>query len=241
MRTTYMEDSARAFPGEPYSCYQDDALKPATSEDVSMVRNVPMVMVALVAVCTTPCLAKITGTNARTPMLTRQPILELSRFYIGAKEGVAWPKRTEAYPSEARFGNDLGANAFTHFAGLLRGIAINADPSSAFEDGSYGQVDLSGPGDPESTADGKGAALAVDLEKGLLKIGMDQLGRDAMQGAVKQAQPFGSVPQQADAAIPGAIANRRPAAFDASEGTLLDPLLNTTYDLNFPKTVPSLK
>ena len=28
---------------------------------------------------------------------------------------------------------------------------------------------------------------------------------------------------------------------DASEGTRLDPLLNTTYDLNYPKTVPSLK
>jgi UPF0755 protein len=30
-------------------------------------------------------------------------------------------------------------------------------------------------------------------------------------------------------------------AFDASEGTRLDPLLNTTYDLNYPKVVPSLK
>jgi len=33
----------------------------------------------------------------------------------------------------------------------------------------------------------------------------------------------------------------RPRAFDASEGTALDPLRNTTYDLNFPKVVPSLK
>jgi UPF0755 protein len=37
---------------------------------------------------------------------------------------------------------------------------------------------------------------------------------------------------------PGAT---RPRAFDASEGTPLDPLLNQTYDLNFPKVVPSLK
>jgi hypothetical protein len=28
---------------------------------------------------------------------------------------------------------------------------------------------------------------------------------------------------------------------DASEGTPLDPLLNTTYDLNYPKVVPSMK
>ena len=33
----------------------------------------------------------------------------------------------------------------------------------------------------------------------------------------------------------------RGRAFDASEGTPLDPLLNVTYDLNYPKVVPSLK
>jgi UPF0755 protein len=70
---------------------------------------------------------------------------------------------------------------------------------------------------------------------------MDQFGRDTGQGAGKQTQPSGSVTPQSGTAIPGAIARRRPAAFDASEGTLLDPLLNTTYDLNYPKTVPSLK
>ena len=32
----------------------------------------------------------------------------------------------------------------------------------------------------------------------------------------------------------------RPRAFDASEGTPLDPLRNKTYDLNYPHTVPSL-
>jgi UPF0755 protein len=34
---------------------------------------------------------------------------------------------------------------------------------------------------------------------------------------------------------------QRPKIFDASEGTPLDPLLNTTYDLNFPKAVPSMQ
>jgi UPF0755 protein len=43
--------------------------------------------------------------------------------------------------------------------------------------------------------------------------------------------------QQAPTAHPGV----RPRAFDASEGTPLDPLLNTTYDLNYPKIVPVLK
>jgi UPF0755 protein len=37
------------------------------------------------------------------------------------------------------------------------------------------------------------------------------------------------------------LAGGRPRAFDASEGTPLDPLLNTTYDLNYPKVVPTLK
>ena len=33
----------------------------------------------------------------------------------------------------------------------------------------------------------------------------------------------------------------RSKAFDASEGTRLDPLRNKTFDLNSPKTVPVLK
>jgi UPF0755 protein len=33
----------------------------------------------------------------------------------------------------------------------------------------------------------------------------------------------------------------RPRAFDASEGTALDPLLNKTYDLSYAKVVPNLK
>jgi hypothetical protein len=36
-------------------------------------------------------------------------------------------------------------------------------------------------------------------------------------------------------------AGERSHAFDASEGTRLDPLLNTTYDLNYAKVVPLLK
>jgi len=35
------------------------------------------------------------------------------------------------------------------------------------------------------------------------------------------------------------VSGGRPRAFDASEGTRLDPLLNKTYDLNYPKDVPA--
>jgi UPF0755 protein len=46
-----------------------------------------------------------------------------------------------------------------------------------------------------------------------------------------------------DPSAPGAAASSgsRPRAFDASEGTSLDPLLNTTYDLSYPKAVPGLQ
>ncbi len=39
----------------------------------------------------------------------------------------------------------------------------------------------------------------------------------------------------------GEPATSRLRAFDAVEGTAKDPLRNTTYDLNFPKTIPNLK
>jgi len=64
------------------------------------------------------------------------------------------------------------------------------------------------------------------------------------------AQP-GAVPGRASAYAPGsnaafavdgaAEAGSRPKAFDASEGTRLDPLRNKTYDLGSPKTVPALR
>lgn len=59
-----------------------------------------------------------------------------------------------------------------------------------------------------------------------------------------------AVPNRASAFAPGGAvaadgtstpAAARPRAFDASEGTKLDPLKNKTYDLGSPKTVPVLK
>ncbi|GBU18583.1 MULTISPECIES: endolytic transglycosylase MltG [Methylobacterium] len=66
-----------------------------------------------------------------------------------------------------------------------------------------------------------------------------------------KAEPDPSVPGSATAYAPDAgtgtpaaaptPAAARPRAFDASEGTRLDPLKNKTYDLGSPKTVPVLK
>jgi UPF0755 protein len=39
----------------------------------------------------------------------------------------------------------------------------------------------------------------------------------------------------------GAVPGTRARAFDASEGTARDPLLNKSFDLNSPKQVPQLK
>jgi hypothetical protein len=60
--------------------------------------------------------------------------------------------------------------------------------------------------------------------------------RDAMEPPTMRNDVIASA---APSAAPSAA--RRTVAFDASEGTALDPLLNTTYDLNFPKVVPALK
>lgn len=63
-------------------------------------------------------------------------------------------------------------------------------------------------------------------------------------------QPAGT-PGRASAYAPGSnsslaldgatVDGQRPKAFDASEGTRLDPLRNKTYDLGSPKTVPVLR
>jgi UPF0755 protein len=58
--------------------------------------------------------------------------------------------------------------------------------------------------------------------------------------------PGGSLPASPRAqrgAVPGlqVEAQARPGGLDASEGTPRDPLLNRTYDLNSPHTVPALK
>ncbi|WP_248308072.1 endolytic transglycosylase MltG [Bosea sp. AS-1] len=59
------------------------------------------------------------------------------------------------------------------------------------------------------------------------------------QPASDTGVPNGAGP--APIAQPAGVAGTRARAFDASEGTPRDPLLNKTYDLNSPKQVPQLK
>ena len=51
----------------------------------------------------------------------------------------------------------------------------------------------------------------------------------------------GQTPSLDGATVDGSGGGPRPKAFDASEGTRLDPLRNKTYDLGSPKTVPVLR
>ena len=51
----------------------------------------------------------------------------------------------------------------------------------------------------------------------------------------------GQMPSLDGATVDGSGGGPRPKAFDASEGTRLDPLRNKTYDLGSPKTVPVLR
>ncbi len=72
----------------------------------------------------------------------------------------------------------------------------------------------------------------------------DQQSRAARYGGLDGAARLGGGNLVASVETPAAaapLAGGRPRAFDASEGTPLDPLLNTTYDLNYPKVVPTLR
>ena len=100
--------------------------------------------------------------------------------------------------------------------------------------------------DVTAAAADDGAATTGPIQSYPMSAGAlaDQQSRAARYGA-QGALPDGGVKvmASADIAAPAQAAHpgARPRAFDASEGTPLDPLLNTTYDLNFPKVVPVLK
>ena len=64
----------------------------------------------------------------------------------------------------------------------------------------------------------------------------DQKAREARYGDATVAEARGTRPDPA----PVAGGAPKPRAFDASEGTKLDPLLNKTYDLSYAKMIPDL-
>ena len=65
-------------------------------------------------------------------------------------------------------------------------------------------------------------------------LGVNDQGLDAAPAAQAYAAASPASPSPAANALPGG----RALAFDASEGTPLDPLLNKTYDLTYAKAIP---
>jgi hypothetical protein len=250
--------------------------------------------------------------DSRTPMLARRPHFDLSHFYLASNVGVDWPHKRDAISKGGRPRFDLAPLLFAAAPGeqtrpvRTRAIVLDASPSAQVDD-------KRGPAPNENLADAFGglampasqrsSAPAVALGDRLLRMGADQMMRDALSqatgavasrdvpeklaerrvvspqiGASNEARDAADgiskmqpAPRLAEAAPPPADRNATPnhaaasstigrdvniagagpppssslsgrsIAFDASEGTALDPLLNTTYDLNFPKEVPSLK
>jgi UPF0755 protein len=73
-----------------------------------------------------------------------------------------------------------------------------------------------------------------------------EMQRNASQaGAGRPAAPAGEAAaafsSQPAIDVPQPLQPRRPRAFDSSEGTARDPLRNKNFDLNSPKTVPTLR
>jgi UPF0755 protein len=96
----------------------------------------------------------------------------------------------------------------------------------------------------ESADAGSSAATRGQIESYPLSVAAqaDQQKRTVRYG-VADAATNGSINAVAGANLMAAAppAGERSHAFDASEGTRLDPLLNKTYDLNYAKVVPLLK
>ncbi len=103
------------------------------------------------------------------------------------------------------------------------------------------------------------SAIAVgpnldDLGISVRGVGSPRGAANLLDGPVDQSNAPGSAPPQATAAAPqgadlvpppqapdatGKKQGNGPSVVDVSQGTALDPLLNTTYDLNYAKDVPA--
>jgi UPF0755 protein len=126
-------------------------------------------------------------------------------------------------------------------------LSAGAAPRNLENSGAVVQGVNDQPAVDEGAADDNGAAATGPMQSYPLSAAAlaDQQSR-AARYAGQRAAPDGGAKIMASAEPPGAAqaalsAGARPRAFDASEGTPLDPLLNTTYDLTYPKVVPQMK
>jgi hypothetical protein len=295
------------------------SLKPTASGNVSMGRKTLVWAAALIAISRASAIAQdlpLSG-YSRAPMLAREPVYNLSRFYVGANAGVGWSSSRSAFFRGGQLGYDFRSGAF-----VIADAQKNASRWPQVETDAAlivvaAPVKIRGAFDETTWAFGGLASItaeklppaAATLAQHLARMGADRLMRDALLGpngalsasnATRSLAELGAVVQgvndqpavdesadadssaatrgqiesyplsvaaQADqqkrtvrygvtdAATNGGInavaganlmaaappAGERSHAFDASEGTRLDPLLNKTYDLNYAKVVPVLK
>ena len=88
----------------------------------------------------------------------------------------------------------------------------------------------------DSSGADSGPVASVPLPPAMLA---DQKAREARYGV--SAPPNADHVDAVASASQAPTASGRPRIYDASEGTKLDPLLNKTYDLSYPKVVPALR
>jgi len=167
---------------------------------------------------------------------------------FGGLAGLSAVKPAPASADLAKRLARLGADRQTREALLGPGGALSAD-AAAKNLAQMGAVVLGvndePPADEIAAADNSAATSGPISSYPLSATALaDQQSRAARYGGVDAARSLGGGNVLASADTAPATAPRagpRAHAFDASEGTPLDPLLNTTYDLNYPKVVPTLK
>ncbi|MBV9741020.1 MAG: endolytic transglycosylase MltG [Hyphomicrobiales bacterium] len=145
---------------------------------------------------------------------------------VGAPGNV--PASTASPPSSPAKGQKRGANApGTNGRSTPQAANAPAAPDSSASLGNLASMPLT-------------AAMRAKLEQDAATAGLK------LPSAVTDANTNSDTGSDASASSDqgssaGATSARRPIAFDAVAGTKKDPLNNKTFDLNSPKTVPSLK
>jgi UPF0755 protein len=172
-------------------------------------------------------------------------------------------------PVEAAPGSPLAAKLAKLADQRRRHAALTAAGGSLSNEKLAGGIDslgavVMGVNDPPPGADDAGAptvdasldetplsaAALADLRARAARYGMDVAPAARRSAAAPRAAPGGDpaaglfvspqgAPAQGLAYAGDGAAPRRPRAFDASEGTALDPLLNRTWDLNSAKRIPA--
>jgi hypothetical protein len=166
---------------------------------------------------------KVFGELAQIVDPKKPPAADLDKRLTGegagrqAREALLGPKGTLSTGSNVKSLADIGA--------VVEGVNDQQplDPVETDNTGATGPIQ-SYPLSPSALAEQQSRAALYGAQ-GVVTKSDTKVAASAPIGTAQPTRPAGA----------------RPRAFDASEGTRLDPLLNTTYDLNYPKTVPSFK